>query len=155
MANSPVVAIGITFRDRDGNRAKATCYCAFAVPVADVWTLAFAIAARMEAISNALLYKIDLVWRYTVDSPALADEDADLSRKILMLITNDAGEINAIIIPSPQAAIWEAIGAYSGIRLDLASAGAVGFSDMLLTFDLRTEDDRTLGVELATGGLQI
>lgn len=154
MASSPTVAIGITFRDRDGNRAKATCYCAFAAPVADVWTLAFAIAARMEAISNALLTKIDLSWRYTVDSPAAADASADLSRKILLLVTNADDEINGILIPSPGE-VWETTGSYAGIRLDLASAGAVAFSAMLLTADLRTDDNRALGTILAAGGLAI
>lgn len=154
MANAPVVAIGITFRDRDGNRAKATCYCAFALPVGEVWILAFRIAARMEAISNALLDKIDLTWRYTVDSPPAPALDSTNQRKILLLITNDDEEINAVVIPSP-ANNWDALGDYAGIRLDLASAGAVAFSALLLTADLRTEDNRALGTVLAAGGLEL
>ena len=154
MANSPTVAIGITFRDRDGNRAKATCYCAFAAPVADVWTLAFALAARMEALSNALLYKIDLSWRFTVDSPAEPALDSTNERKLLLLITNEDEEINGLVVPSP-ADNWEATGPYAGIRLDLASAGAVGFVAMLESIDLRTDDNRPVGTILAAGGLAI
>lgn len=154
MANAPVVAIGITFRDRDGNRAKATCYCAFALPVADVWTLAFRIAARMQAISSALLYKIDLTWRYTVDSPPDPALDSTTERKILLLITNADEEINGLVLPSP-AENWEVLGNYAGIRLDLASAGAVAFAAMLLTADLRTEDNRAFGTTLVAGGLEL
>jgi hypothetical protein len=109
----------------------------------------------MEALSNALLWKIDLLWRYTVDTPGEAAAEADLSRHILMLITNEDEEINAIVIPSPQDAIWEALGSYAGIRLDLASSGAIGFAAMLSSFDLRTDDNRTLGIVLAAGGLEI
>lgn len=108
----------------------------------------------MQAISNALLYKIDLTWRYTVDSPPDPAFDSTNQRKILLLITNADEEINGIVLPSP-ADNWEALGEYAGIRLDLASAGAVAFSAMLLTFDLRTEDNRALGTTLAAGGLEI
>lgn len=108
----------------------------------------------MEALSNALLCKIDLTWRYTVDSPALADASADLSRKILMLIVNEDDEINGIVIPSP-ADNWEIAGSYAGIRLDLASAGALAFVAMLESMDLRTEDDHAVGIILAAGGLAL
>jgi hypothetical protein len=154
VANAATIAIGITFRDRDGNRAKATCYCAFAVPQSDAWSLANGIADRMQAISNALLWKIDLTWRYTIDSPAAPALDSTNERKILMLITNEDDEINAIVIPSP-AANWESVGSYAGIRLDLASAAATSFAAMLASTDLRTDDDRAVGTILAAGGLAI
>lgn len=108
----------------------------------------------MEAISNGLLTKIDLTWRFTVDSPLLADASADMERRILLLITNEDEEINGIVIPSP-ADNWETTGTYAGIRLDLASAGALGFAAMLLTEDLRTDDNRAVGTILAAGGLAI
>lgn len=154
VANAATIAIGISFRDRGGNRAKATCYCAFAVPQTDAWLLAYALADAMQALSNGLLTKIDLIWRYTVDSPPLASIDADLSRKILLLVTNEDDEINGLAVPSP-ADNWETTGAYAGIRLDLASAGAVGFAAMLLANDLRTDDNRAVGTVLAAGGLTI
>jgi hypothetical protein len=152
VASAATIAIGITFRDRGGNRAKATCYCAFAVPQSDAWSLANGIADRMQAISNGLLAKIDLTWRYTIDSPPAAADDSTVKRKIIMLIVNDDDEINAIVIPSP-ADNWETTGSYAGIRLDLASAGAVGFVEMLESIDLRTNDNRAVGTVLAAGGL--
>ncbi len=117
--------------------------------------LAIAIADRMAALSDAVVTKIDLVWRYTIDSPGTPADTSDTSRKILMFVTNADDEINAMIIPSPQAAIWETVGAYAGIRLDLLSAGAVGFAAMLTAVDFRTEDGRIFGTVLAAGGLAI
>lgn len=108
----------------------------------------------MQALSNGILSKIDLTWRYTVDDLAEADASADLQRKILMLMTNEDEQINGIVIPSPRD-IWESSGAYVGIRLDLASAGAVEFAAMLLTMNLRTNDNRAVGTVLAAGGLAI
>lgn len=154
MANAPVVAIGLTYRDRDSNRAKITFYCAWTGTAAAVWILATALADRVSDLSNGLLCKIDLTWRYTVDSPASADASADLGRKILLLITNADDEINGIVIPSP-ADNWEIAGSYAGIRLDLASAGATQFAAMLLVVDLRTEDDHAVGTILAAGGLAL
>ncbi len=154
MASSPTVAIGISFRDRDGNKAKSTFYCPVATPIADCWSLAYTIAARMAALSNGLLFKIDLTWKYIIDSPAEADASADLERKILMLVTNEDDEINGLVIPSP-ADNWETTGSYAGIRLDLASAGALGFAAMLATMDLRTDDNRPVGTTLAAGGLAL
>jgi len=108
----------------------------------------------MQALSNGLLVKIDLTWRYTVDSPADADASADLSRKILMLVVNADDEINGLVIPSPRD-LWETTGAYAGIRLDLTSAGALGFVALLESMDMRTDDNRALGTILAAGGLAI
>lgn len=108
----------------------------------------------MQAISSALLYKIDLTWRYTVDSPPDPALDSTTERKILLLITNADEEINGLVLPSP-AENWEVLGNYAGIRLDLASAGAVAFAAMLLTADLRTEDNRAFGTTLVAGGLEL
>jgi hypothetical protein len=155
VVRAPVVRIRITFRDRDGNRAQATCYCAVSTPQAAVWTLAYILAGRMAALSNALLTQIDLTWRYTIDVPIDPPDDSTNERKILMLITNADDEINGIMISSPRSELWETTGSYAGIRLDLASAGAVGFADMLTTMDLRTDDNRELGTVLSTGGLAL
>jgi hypothetical protein len=154
VANSPVIVIGLSFRDRDGNQAKSTLYCAWATPIADVWALAYAVGDRMMAISDALLFKIDLLYRYTIDDPPEAAIESNIQRKILMLITNSDDEINGIVIPSPGD-VFEVAGSYAGIRLDLASAGAIGFADMLLLVDLRTDDNRELGTTLAAGGLAL
>lgn len=116
--------------------------------------LAIAIADRMAALSNARLTKIELTWKYTIDSPAEPALDSTIERKILMLITNADDEINAIVIPSP-ADNWEQIGNYAGIRLDLASAAAAQFVAMLLAIDFRTDDNRVLGTILAAGGLAL
>lgn len=155
MASSATIAIGVTFSDREGNRAKATCYCAVAVPQSTAWALANAIADKMLGISNGVVSKIDLTWRYTIDSPATPAADSTMERKVLLFMVNDAEEINAILIPSPDSAIFETTGAYAGIRVDLASAGAIGWSDMLALVDLRTDDNRAVGVELAAGGLML
>lgn len=117
--------------------------------------LAIAIADRIAALSNAILFKIELVWRYTIEPPWFPAEGSTIERKILMLMTNEDEEINGIMIPSPADSIWETVGSYAGIRLDLDSAGAVGFANMLLAVDLRTDDNRQLGTVLAAGGLAL
>lgn len=152
MASSPVVKIGVTFRDRDSNSAKTTFYCAFATPIADAMILAAAIADRVGALSDAVIVKIDLVYRWTIDDPATPAESSNIERKLLMLMLNSDDEINGIIVPSP-ADNWESIGSYAGIRLDLASDAAAGWVAMLEAIDFRTEDGRQLGTILAAGGL--
>ena len=116
--------------------------------------LAIAIGDRMQALSDALLFKIELTWRHTIDSPAAPALDSTIARKILILVTNADGDINGLVVPSP-ADNWETIGSYAGIRLDLASAGAVGFADLLLAVELRTDDDRAFGTILSVGGLAL
>lgn len=154
MARSPVVKIGLTYRDRDSNKAVFTCYCAFDIPIVDAYTYAVAMASRVSAISDALIVAIDLTWRWTIDDPGFAPLGSTIERKILLLMTNEDGEINGIVVPSPSDN-WEHTGAYAGIRLDLASAGALAWLDMLAALDLRTEDNRAVGTVLAAGGLAI
>jgi hypothetical protein len=154
VANSPVVKIGVTFRDRDSNSAKMTFYCAFATPIADAMILAAAIADRAGALSDALVIGIDLAYRWTIDEPATPADSSSIERKLLMLMVNSDDEINGIIVPSP-ADNWEAVGTYAGIRLDLASAAAAGWVAMLEAIDFRTEDGRPLGIILAAGGLAL
>jgi hypothetical protein len=155
VANSPVVVIGLTFCDRGDNRSKMTSYAPFSTPVADVWNFAFSLGSLAQSMSNAALEKVELRWRHTVDSPAVAPIETDLSRKILLLVTNEDDEINAMTIPSPRVELWETIGPYAGIRLDLGSAGALGLVDMLEAMSLRTKDDRQFGINLIAGGLAL
>lgn len=154
MANAPVVVIGITFSDRDTNRAKNTFYTAWTLTIADVWALAEHLASALEAISDAALYKIEVVYRWRADDPPDAPDSSSVERKVLLLITNDDAEINGIIIPSPID-LFETTGAYAGVRIDLLNPGIVAFQDMLGTLDFRTDDDRQLGQVVAAGGLTL
>src|SRR4051794_14254853 len=135
VVKAPTIAIGISFNDRDGNRAKATCYCPVAASDENAWLLAMTIADRMQAFSDGVLYKIELTWKYRVEPTPTPPEDSTVERKLLLLVTNEDEEINGMIVPSPGD-VFEAAGAYAGIRLDLASAGAIGFADMLLVVAL-------------------
>lgn len=155
MVSAPAVAVALTFRDRDSNRAVATSYCPIGAPTTAIWDYAYALGATMQSLSNGILAEIKLTWRYTIDSPATPATDSTNERKLLMLMLNDDMEINGIIVPSPDSAIFETTGAYAGIRLDLASAGALGWIDMLASMDLRTDDNRAVGTELAAGGLAL
>jgi len=146
--------MGFTFRDRDGSSAKATFYCAWASSITEVWPAAYAIGDQLSALSDGVLYKIELSYRYTVDEPLAAADTSTNERKVLMLITNDDDEINGIMIPSPGD-IFETTGSYAGIRVDLANEDVVVFADMLLAIDLRTDDNRQLGTVLAAGGLAL
>ena len=154
MANSPVVKIGLRFRDRDSNSAKMTFYCAFATPIADAMTFALALADRAGAMSDGVVDQVEIAYRYTIDNPPEPADDSDIERKVLLLITNDDGDINGLVVPSPGA-IWETTGSYAGIRVDLAGASALTFAAMLGAIDLRTEDNRQLGTVLAAGGLAL
>jgi hypothetical protein len=153
VANAPTVAMRFCFRDRDANRAKMTCYCA--VGTADVYALGFALAEPITGLSNAVLDRVEFVWNYRLDSPETPGSESNVSRKILLLIINSDEEINAIVIPSPQDGVWETTGDYAGIRLDLASAGAIGFNAMLAAAGLRTDDDHELGTAITVGGLEL
>jgi hypothetical protein len=143
------------FLDRDGNDATMTFYCAFAVPIEDAVASAIAIADGLAMLSDAVITRVSLSWRATIDDPAMPAESSDISRKLLMLITNPDDEINAVIIPSPDADIFETTGSYAGIRLDLTHAGALAFADMLTTMEFRTDDNRQLGTDLVAGGLAL
>ena len=149
-----MVKVGITYRDRDSNSATLTCYCAFATSIVDAWSFAIAMAAATGAMSDAVLTGIDIAYRWTIDTPATPADSSSIERKILMLMVNEDDEINGMMVPSPRADLWETTGSYAGIRLDLAGAGALAWIDMLAALDLRTKDDRELGV-LAAGGLAL
>lgn len=154
VVKAPTIAIAISFNDRDGNRAKATCYCPVTASEENAWLLAMTIADRMQAFSDGVLFKVELTWKYRVEPTPTPPEDSTVERKLLLLVTNEDEEINGMIVPSPGD-VFESTGAYAGIRLDLASAGAIGFADMLLVVDLQTSDDRSVGTTLAAGGLAI
>lgn len=154
MANSPVVKIGLTFRDRDGNRAVLTCYCSFAATIAESWTLANMMADRAGALSDAVIVQISIAYRYTIDSPSSAGDASNIEHKLLLLMKNADEEVNGMIIPSPRD-LFETTGSYAGIRLDMSSSGALAWIDLLESIDLRTQDDRALGTTLVVGGLAL
>lgn len=154
MANSPVVVIGFTFTDRDANTAKVTFYTDWTLAIGDVQALADYIESRLVSVSDAVLSRVEIVFRWRADDPPEAPETADLERKLLLLITNDAGEINGLIIPSPID-LFEPLGPFAGVRADLTNAAVLAFQDMLGEFEFRTADDRQLGQVIAAGGLAL
>lgn len=131
-----------------------TFYCAFAIPIADAMTFALAVADRVGPLSDAVVDQVEIAYRFTIDDPPVPADSSSVERKVLLLITNDDGEINGLVVPSPGD-IWETSGSYAGIRVDLASVGALAFAAMLGAIDLRTEDNRQLGTILAAGGLAL
>lgn len=155
MANAPTVAIGITFRDRDANRAKVTLYAPWSFSVAELWLLAETLAARMQAISNGIVCKIELLWRWRTEIAGDAPESSSVERKLLLLIENENEEINGVIIPSVITTLFETSGVYAGIRADLAQPAFSTFQALLGPMGFRTVDDRPLGTEIAAGGLAI
>jgi hypothetical protein len=152
LASSPVVKVSITFRDRDGNSAVLTVYCAFATPIADAWTFALAMVGVVTPLSDGLIVAVQIAYRWTMDDPATPAESSNIERKLLLLHVNSEDEINGMIIPSPRIELFETLGNYAGIRLDLASTGALAWIDMLTRVELLTREGHELGV-LAVGGL--
>ncbi|MBL0830560.1 hypothetical protein JK320_25420 [Klebsiella pneumoniae] len=153
MANSPVVVIGISFRDRDANVSKITFYTPWTLTIAEVWSLAFNLAAHVAALSNAALFKIELLFRFEGDTTTEPPPTSDVSRKALLLTTNDADQINGLIIPSIRA-IFETIGPYAGIRVDIEHPAVVAFGAALEALPFVTIDGRQFGT-LAAGGLAL
>jgi hypothetical protein len=154
VANSPVVVIGITFSDRDANKAKITFYTLWTLTIADVWALAETLASRLETLSDAALSKIEILYRWRADDPPDPPESSNIERKLLLLITNPDDEINGLIIPSPGD-LFEPLGPYAGIRVDLLHPAIVTFQAALEAFDYRTGDDHALGQVVAAGGLAL
>ena len=154
MASSPVVKCSITFRDRDGNSAVLTSYCAFAVPIALAWSFALAMAERVAPLSDAGIVAIQIAYRWTIDDPAAPAESSSIERKLLLLHVNPEDEINGMIIPSPKAELFETTGTHAGIRLDMSSAGALAWIDMLAALELLTKQAHALGA-LEVGGLAL
>jgi hypothetical protein len=144
--------VGITFRDRDGNSAVLTVYCAFATPITDAWVFALAMVGAVAPLSDALIVAVQIAYRWTIDDPATPAESSNIERKLLLLHVNDSDEINGMMIPSPRADLWETTGNYAGIRLDMASAGALALIDMLAGIELLTKQAHPLGA-LVVGGL--
>lgn len=154
MANAPIVEIGITFRDRDGAKGRMTFSTPWNLTIADIWLLANRLADRASALSNAPLYRIDLLYRWRPDDQPEAPASSDVSRKLLLLITNAQQEINGMIIPSTRD-VFESTGSYAGIRADLLHPAIVQFGELLLSIPFQTEDGRDLGATIAAAGLTL
>lgn len=155
MASAHAVVIGISFRDRDGNQAKITCYSPWSFTVAALWTCAETLAERIQALSDAVLVKIELLWRFRPDTIPEAPESSNVERKLLLLIENENEEINGLIVPSVIVDIFEQSGVYAGIRADLDHPGFDAFMALLTTINFQTKDNRALGDTIAAGGLAI
>lgn len=140
--------------DRDGNKAKSTFYVPWGTSMADAWTMAYELANRVSSLSNGVLVRIELVYKYRPDAVPAAPDGSTNERKLLLLITNDVGEIYGLVVPSPGD-IFELAGAYTGIRVDLNNSVVIAFGEMLAAVELRTDDNRPVGTEITTGGLAL
>lgn len=149
------MTIGITLRDRDGNRGKVRCYVPWTFAVAELWSFAELLAERMLAISDAALADIDILWRYQIDNLPDAPETSSVERKLLLLLENANEEINGLIVPSVNIDIFEQSGVYAGIRADLENPAFDALMALLTTINFQTKDNRPLGQQIAAGGLAI
>lgn len=154
MGNAPTAAIKLTFLDRDQNEAQVNFYVSYGATAEQAWEVADAIAARLQVLSNALLWRIQIVWKWTADMPGPADVDSNVRRAVLVLVAGPDDAINALLIPSPRSTIFEADGRYAGIRLDLDNAAVSGFVSVL-ELPLLTPDGGAFGTDIITGGLSL
>jgi hypothetical protein len=155
VANAATAAIKFTFIDRDRNEAAVTMYLPFAVSVDDALEWSYSTVSQFSALSNALVVRIQVSYKHTIDDPGLPDPQSNTRQNVMLFVENDQGDINALVVPSPRPLIFEQAGPYAGIRLDLAGAAAVQFQAGILAYLLRTEDNRQFGTTLLTGGLAL
>lgn len=154
MGNAPTAAIKLTFLDRDQNEAQVNFYVPYSTTVEQAWAVADAIAARVQVLSNALLWRIQLVWKWTADMPGPADVDSNVRRALLLLVQASDERINALLVPSPRDSVFEIDGRYAGVRVDLDNAAVSGFVSVL-ELPLLTPDGGAFGTDIITGGLSL
>lgn len=156
MGNAPTVRIAFTFTDRDGNTADAHLYLPFTTPADEAFSFAYGCVPRFAAITDARITRIHIQYKHLVDDPAEPGSNANIRRKLLVFLRN--GErLDTITVPSVDSDVFEQIGTYAGIRLDLQHTAALDLAARLQSgeLDLRTEDDEQIGPELVTGGLAL
>lgn len=147
--------LNIGYIDRDGNKAQVTQWMPYAASIDDTLAYADNFISNTNAISDALVYRMEMVWKYTIDVLPMPSVTSDISRGLLILIENDSGELSGIRIPSPKAELFETTGKYAYIRMDKTNSAVIDFQTLLNTQDFRTADNRQLGHTIINGGLML
>jgi len=114
---APTVAIESYWRDVENRDAQLTLHVPFSHDLAAVQSAALTALDVVKGISDAVLVGYKLIWRATIDNPPEPALGADLKQFLgLFYRSDDETTTEAIWIPSPKSAVFEATGVYAGIR---------------------------------------
>jgi hypothetical protein len=120
MADSPVVKIQYHWRDRDSNKAVTTMYLPFALTLAQVQTVADGWRSRANALSDAVIVRVTYTWE------TFHDNDPDTAGPRLfpykaLLFYRNVDYYECFVLPAPKASLFETVGNYAGIRVDMSN----------------------------------
>lgn len=143
------MSIKFVFRDRDQNDGQCTMYLPVATTVDDAANFAFLAADILQDMSNAILYKIQLVYQQINNNSEAPPADSDTKRLLMYFAQNVSRDINMIAIPSPRSELFETTGAYANIRAYAGDPALANFSALMET--LHTQDARPFGSFIVAG----
>lgn len=145
--------VNFGFTDRDANKAQSTFWLSYDTPISDALDYAEQWMSNANAISNGVIYKFEMVWKYIVDDAPAAGIYSDTRRGLLVLVENSDGDLSGLRIPSPKLDLFETSGKYAGIRLDKTHPDVINFATLIAATNFRTADNREFGHTLINGGL--
>lgn len=101
-----VFSVSFAFRDNNGKLAACSVYYPGTLPYGDVVTAATALAADLQAISNAALVGINISGGLTEDAPITPQPESEVERKLrIPLGTAIRENASSVEIPSPVFSI--------------------------------------------------
>lgn len=151
MANAPVVRVRFDLRDRDGDIGQVTMYLPYSSSLQDVDTLAAGFIQYAMPLSNAVLSGYSASWTTHLDSNTEASIVSDVSRQLFLFSSAQGGTIERIAIASPRLDIFEQVGRYAGIRVNLNHPDILDFEAVMTQW--LTDNDGFPLVRIIAGGL--
>lgn len=109
-----LVRVVFHFQDNNGQVAQVRLYCPFTA-LAAVEGFALTAASRMQAVSSAVVSKVELIWTANLPTPAPPGPLSNVELRTVLFYRNGP-DVSALTLPSATLLPVETSGPYSGIR---------------------------------------
>jgi len=151
------VKVRFIFRDRSGNEASSHLYFPISTSVDDVFVAVNNAIPFYAAVSDALIVRVVAEYEYYFVGLPDPSITSDVKRTVLLFYRNEDSRIERISVPSPRVSIFETVGEYAGIRIDMSNPAIIQWANLTLgdLIIFKTKDGDTMGPDLLTGGLAI
>jgi hypothetical protein len=156
MSATPLATAVLEYADRGGAVSRVTLRYRVSLGISAIVSSASAIAGAIEGVSDAQLKSLKVHFNFRDTSPIAPLLGVPIASNVGLFYRN-AVEYDAVYIPAPNDTIWEAVGAYAGIRIDTSNPAVLALvQDISLALaTTATGIFGVMGTEFIVGGRAI
>lgn len=127
---NPLCEAKLQYMDHHGRVAQLRLRYPSSVPYTEVYSRAMQIHARIAPLSSAVLTEVKVQYGIAESDPGMPVSGIP-AQEALVLFYRNGEDYDAVYVPGPLPQLWETVGDYAGIRLDMGNSSVAPLVESL------------------------